>query len=379
MSKIKILFVHSKLVCGGAEQALFDLISLLDKTKFDVTVFVQNDGFIWERKFRDAGIRVESPWTCQKKSKNPLIKVSNFIKRNRVNKAIAREGEGLIKTCLGEEFDIIVSYHVWDKEEIAFSDNAKTVKYVHVDLETNQAFQQSALRTNNKLKQFDKVICVSQKAKTSFENVTGITETVVARFNPLNSDSIRKMAERGMDYAYEEKTICAVGRLAPEKGFERLIRLHKKLYDEGLKHRLIIVGDGPMRELLENVIRSIHCENSVTLAGYTNNPYPYIKNSEFMVCSSYTEALPVTAMEALSLGIPVVSAVPSIEEVFGGETCGVITENDDAGLENGIRRMLTDSVLYESVKAGAERRSQYFDGKRMVREIENEFINLVNS
>ena len=58
MERIHILFVHHKLVCGGAEQALFDLIGLLDKTRFEAKIFVQVPGGEWERKFRDAGIEL---------------------------------------------------------------------------------------------------------------------------------------------------------------------------------------------------------------------------------------------------------------------------------------------------------------------------------
>ena len=256
---------------------------------------------------------------------------------------------------------------------------AKTVKYIHGDLETNQQFRESVLKSIDTIKCFDRVICVSEKAKTAFVRSTGITEGVVARLNPLNSDNINELADRERGLTHAEKTICAVGRLAPEKGFERLIRISKKINDEGHKHRLVIVGDGPMREMLENIIRSIHCEDSVKLVGYTDNPYPYMKKSEFIVCSSYTEGLPVIAMEALALGIPIVSSVPSIGELFGEDLCGIITENDDASLEMGIWRMLSDHTFYERAKAGAKNRSEYFDGKRMVQEIEREFIELVNS
>ena len=65
------------------------------------------------------------------------------------------------------------------------------------------------------------------------------------------------------------------------------------------------------------------------------------------------------------------------EEVFGDETCGLITENNMESLEAGIRKMLTDEEFYRQAKAGAERRSAYFDGKRMVKEVENMFLNLV--
>ena len=115
------------------------------------------------------------------------------------------------------------------------------------------------------------------------------------------------------------------------------------------------------------------------MEGYQVNPYPYMKQSDFVVCPSYTEGLSIIGMEALLLGVPVVSAILTIGELFGDEICGVVTENDDASLESGIRKVLTGREFYLRAKDGAEKRSKFFDGKRMVKEIEEGFINLVNS
>ena len=71
------------------------------------------------------------------------------------------------------------------------------------------------------------------------------------------------------------------------------------------------------------------------------------------------------------------AAVPSVGEVFGDEACGLITENDTVSLEEGIFRMLTDEGLYAQTKAAAERRSAFFDGKRMVGEVEEMFLRML--
>lgn len=373
---IKILFIHSKLVCGGAEQALFDLVSLLDKSKFEITVMVQYDGGIWEQKFRDAGIRVVSIWDGQKSSHNPLTKLQNLHKRKLITKALERDGEGLLKACRHDNFDIIVSYSGSTLQKMCFSENAKTVKYIHGDMESNPKFCDNIVTTLDLVSRFDRIICVSETARHSFEEITGITEGVSAHFNPLNSDNVRALAQEKAPIPDDLPVICAVGRLSEEKGFDRLIRIHKKIWNAGMLHRLVIVGDGPERIRLEETIQELQAEDSVILAGYTSNPYPYIRQSQFLVCSSYTEGLPVVAMEALSLGIPVVSAVPSIGELFGDILCGLVTENDDESLATGIRRML-EPDYYAQAKVGAVRRSAFFDGRKMVREVEREFEELV--
>ena len=375
---IKILFIHNQLVCGGAEQALFDLVSLMDKSKFDITVLVQYDGGVWEDKFKAAGIRVVSIWECQKHSSNLLIKLQNRYKRRKIVKALENDGKGLLDVCLNETFDIIVAFNGSTLQSMCFTGNAKTVKYIHCDVATNQEFRKNTMTILDSIRKFDKIICVSYTAQKSFEKLTGIVDKVVFHLNPLNSGNIFALAQQKLSIDVCFPFICAVGRLAEEKGFERLIRIHKKLVDEGFRYQLILVGDGPEYQRIASMIYEIHVEDSVIMVGYQANPYPYIQKSKFLVCPSYSEGLGLVAMDSILLGIPVVASVPSVREVFGEEVCGLITENDDESLEAGIRRMLEDQVFYQQVKRGAEKRSAFFDGKRMAKEVEEEFISLMN-
>ena len=377
MEKIKIVFVHDKLVCGGTDQALFDLVQLLDKDKFDVSVFAQKPGGPWDQKFIDAGIRVLYDYSCRKSTWNPVVKAGNIIKKLRTAAAYRANGENLLDVCIPEGADIIVSYSMWDHILCGFSRKAKSVKYIHGNMETNQQFRELILRDRELLPKYDRIIGVSQLVTDAFINVTGIREGVHTCFNPMNSAYVHRLAEEHVDLPQDLPLICAVGRLSSEKGFERLIVIHKRLLEAGFAHRLVIVGDGEDRDYIRRIVNAVDAQDSVILAGYQLNPYPYMKQSKFVVCSSFTEGLPVIAMEALCLGIPLVSAVPSVEEIFGEEACGLITENDNQSLLEGIRKMLTDETYYQKIKSGAERRSKFFDGQRMVREVEQIFLDMM--
>lgn len=377
MKKIKVVFVHYKLVCGGAEQALFDLIQLLDKEKFDITLFVQSPGGAWDQKFIDAGIHVIYDYSCRQPTWNPVRKFGNVVKKLKTAEAYNREGEGLLDVILPESPDIVISYSAWCHDLIAFTQSAKTVKYIHGDPGTNPVYRDEAQNKQEMLKRFDRIVCVSQAAWNSFREISGITEGVQLHYNPIDSDSVRTRAEESVELPKDVPLVCAVGRLSEEKGFERLIVIHKRLLEEGIRHKLVIVGDGPDRDFLRRLVNATETQDTVILAGYQSNPYPYMKQSKFLVSSSFTEGLPVISMEALCLGIPMVSAVPSIGEAFGEEMCGLITENDNRSLEAGIRKMLTDEAFYAEAKAGAQRRSSFFDGKRMAQEVEEMLLQLV--
>lgn len=380
MERIHILFVQHKLVCGGAEQALFDLIGLLDKTRFEAKIFVQNPGGEWEQKFLDAGIELIYDYSCRQPTWNPIKKLGNISKKYRLRKAYNNGGGGVLDICLPNWADIVVSYNVWYHEEMVFGRNVKTVKYVHGDPGTNPDYRNEAENHRELLSRFDRIVCVSNCAWNAFRRLSGLNQGVQLHYNPMNSDNVRRLADAEVvlpdtDLPY----ICAVGRLSAEKAFERLIVIHKRLLDRGIAHRLVIVGGGPDGDFLRRLIRAMGLEETVTMAGYQQNPYPYMRHSRFLVSSSYTEGLPVIAMEALSLGVPMVTPIDSVAEVFGEETCGLITDNTNQALEDAIARMLTDEAFYQRAVQGARNRSAYFDGTRMIQEVEAMFEELTRN
>lgn len=372
MDKIKVVFIQDAMDCGGTTQALYDLALLLDKERFDVTVLAQKPGAPWDQKMLDGGIHLIYDYSCRKATKNPIVKLGNIWKKLRTASCYRHDGEELLNViCPGT--DIIVSYSLWDYPRCGFASGAKSVKFIHGNMKTNPAFRDLILRDQALLPRYDRIVCVSSASHQTFVEATGREEGVETHLNPINSEQVCRLAAEKVELPKDLPIICAVGRLSSEKGFERLIVIHKRLVDEGIRHRLVLVGDGPDRDYIRRTVEALDAQDTVLLAGYQANPYPYIAASRFLVCSSFTEGLPVVGMEALCLGIPVVSAVPSVGELFGGETCGLVTENDNESLRAGIRRMLTDEAFYAQHKAGAERRSHYFSGKRMVREVEEMF------
>lgn len=377
MKKIKIVFIHYKLVCGGAEQALYDLVNLMDKEKFDITVFAQVPGGAWDQKFKDAGIPVIYDYSCRKPTLNPITKAGNIVKKLKTAQAYKNDGAGLMDVILEDGADIVVSYSSWCYDEISFAKNAKSVKFIHGDPGTDPVYRDEASKKKDLLARFDRIVCVSTSARDAFRELSGLTDSVELHYNPINSENVRRMADAEIDFPDDVPVICAVGRLSVDKTFERLIIMHKNLLNEGIRHKLLIVGDGEDREYLQRLVRATDTEDTVILAGYQSNPYPYIKRGKFLVNCSYAEGMPVTAMEALILGVPVVAPIPSIGELFGEETCGIITDNINADIQAAIRKMLTDEEFYAQAKAGAMKRSAFFDGKRMVKELEDLFLELV--
>ena len=381
MKRIKIVFIVHQLNKGGMESALFNLISLMDKDKFDITVFTVIGWGEWEDKFRDSGFCVIDQFARLKEPTGFFSKLSNILRIKMIDIIKKINCKKLLSVSSTKKFDIVVSYQVYSPYgRIGFPRKAKTIKYVHGNVASNAHYRLMQQQLKYENKKYDRIICVSDDAKKAFMNLTGRTDNILTVFNPINGENILKRSEEDFDLRNSSITnyICAVGRLSPEKGFERLVNVCNRLIYDGLKPKLVIVGDGAERNKLTNLVKSLGLTEYIELIGHKDNPYPYIKNSLFTVLPSLTEGLPVVAMESLCLGIPIVSTYPSAGELFGDEICGIITENDDDSLYQGMKTMLTNSEFYKKSKKGAENRSAFFRGATMVRKVESVFFELYN-
>ena len=134
-SRIKILFFQWKLVFGRTESALFDLLRMMNKDEFDITLFVMEEGGVWEQKFKDEQIRVIGPYT-ELNQKNSIISESKYIMwKKKIDKSIKDFCINLLDVCTTEKWDIVVAYHPTDYRLAVFQKNVKTVFYLHMDPE----------------------------------------------------------------------------------------------------------------------------------------------------------------------------------------------------------------------------------------------------
>lgn len=101
--------------------------------------------------------------------------------------------------------------------------------------------------------------------------------------------------------------IVANGRLYQEKGFPTLLRAHAKVLADGHDHELLIIGEGPQRSELEALVAELGVRETVALPGFVDNNLADIARADAFVLSSETEGMPLTVMEALSLGTPVIA------------------------------------------------------------------------
>ena len=155
------------------------------------------------------------------------------------------------------------------------------------------------------------------------------------------------------------------------KGFSRLMRQCKKLQNEGFCFDFWVVGDGSDMEKLQNYKKELGLENFFFL-GQQENPYKYIYNADMYLCSSYSEGFSMVMMEAVILAKPQISTdVSGAREMLGDSEYGLVVENSEEGIYEGMKKILSDKKLFEHYVKKAEERKNYLDENVIMDQLED--------
>ena len=158
--------------------------------------------------------------------------------------------------------------------------------------------------------------------------------------------------------------ILAVGRLSEQKdpvGFLQILSLLEK---RGVSFRAAMVGDGELRSDCEAAVRELGLEDTVTLAGFRENPYAWMARTKVLVMPSKWEGFGLVAVEALGLGVPVVcSGAGGLKDIVD-ESCGAVCGGIKAHADE-IQHLLENDTLREEKGRAALQRAQIFTDMRV--------------
>lgn len=157
----------------------------------------------------------------------------------------------------------------------------------------------------------DAVVAVSQDAANDLTDSVGLSPSKIRMiYNPVISPALLEQAGQAIAHPWfapgQPPVILAAGRLSEQKDFLTLIRAFAKIREQ-CQARLVILGEGPDRSLLEAAILEHGLTERVEMPGFTANPYAYMKQAAVYVLSSRWEGLPTVLIEAMACGTPVIS------------------------------------------------------------------------
>lgn len=370
----KVLFVIPNLGHGGAEKVLINLVNHLDPTSYRVTVMT-----LYDEGVNKAGLADHVQYkTCFKRS---FPGVSHFLK--------LLSPRYLYRWFIKDHYDIVVSYLEGQTARMVSGcpeHDTKLISWIHVEQHTAKNAART-FRTEQEMihcyQKFDLTVCVSQFVKQDFLSIVPVKNCIVL-YNTVESDQIRMQAlEEIKDIAFSktEFNICSVGTLKPSKGFDRLIRVHDRLRKDGIPVHTYILGEGPEEKKLKTMATSMGHEASITFLGYQLNPYKYISRCDLLVCSSFAEGFSTAATEALIVGLPVCTVnVSGMKEMLGAHNeYGVVTDNTEEALYQGIKTLSKDKKLMDDYRRLAKERGCIFSTSKTVKEVEKTFSHITGN
>lgn len=351
MSRRKVLFLAESLSGGGAEKVLSVLVKHINKKYFDLTVCTVSDTGIYCEEIKQNVRYCSILGNAQNKS--AIGKIIYKIKYKAIYNILPMWL--IYKIFVPKGYDVEVAFmEGYVTKLLSASTNKRSLKiaWVHIDLLKNP-WTQNIKVFNNESKElicyakFDKIVCVSDTVKENFIKKFGL-KNVIRIYNPIDKDEILRKADIPCEYPQSENCfkLITIGRLVPQKGYDRLLRVMKKIKEDGLKCNLLILGDGEMRVQLSNYIKKNNLSDSVILGGFKKNPYKYLRKADCFVCSSRSEGFSLVIAEAMMLGIPVISTYCSgPNELLEDGKYGLLVDNNEEDLYRGIKSIIEDEKL----------------------------------
>ena len=356
--KRKILFITPSLRQGGVEHSLVTNLRLLDPEKYDITLYLYQDMLDLLTEIPDY-VKVIIGVDKTKYFRKPycilcllcyyLLYFCRFTKAaNKVqSKMYAYIHQKKVeypykKYFKNDSFYTVISHSLHIGTEMGLLIPAKKYCFFMRSSDPNY-HRKTAERTFDK---YNVIVCVSSGVKTVMsEAFPEYAEKMVILENYVDADRVIKLADKEIPIKKESGvTLSTCGRLSHEKGFDLAVEAAAILKEIGIDFHWYFIGDGDEHDNLESMIKSYQLQDSITITGFTDNPFSYIKHSDIYVQPSYEESYGRTIKEALILGKPIVSTdTVGARTVLRNGEYGQLVSITSQGIANGILEILRDN------------------------------------
>lgn len=367
-----ILFFMETVDFGGAETVFTNIIKNINKSKFCIKVVTERD----HELFTDE-IKAAVPYDCFIKTERSAVR--DFWNKIVIKLSLVLSEKNIRKYFIRGNYDVEVAFCEGYSTKIIGNSgkkNCKKIAWVHTDVIKNPWSEKifgSAEEEKKCYEKFDAIVCVAETMKESFIKKYGMAEKVHVLYNPLDFESVIKKSAEKTDFNFGDgmKFVLA-GTFIKIKGFDRFVKVCKRLKDDGEHFSALIMGDGEEKENIKKIIAETNLGDTVKILDFQTNPYKYIAHSDVYVCSSYAEGYSTAVSESVALNVPVITTECSgMREIFGENECGIICENSDDGLYNAMKKVLNDPSLLKKFSAEEKKRANDFSLKKRMKTIED--------
>ena len=381
--KIKILFRHRSMEMGGVEKVMLSLLNNLDKEKFDMTVLLSLNQGELRNEFPHHVRKIYLVDGKEDLSTNPVLQKVQLLQRKWKLEKFRKNPEKIDREILKNEFDVEIAMTYNDFEPVLNSSNknSKKIGWFHSEIDLPK-LQPLVPQILEQFPQFDHMVYCSEKIMQimhrTYPNLQYPPESVIINAVPV--DEIRKKSEEKIPDFKNRPVFVSVGRLHTRKGYHKLMDAHHRLLKEGFGHSVVIIGDG---EELPNLLlqqKNLGVEETFIFAGNKMNPYPYIKNADFFIMPSESEAWPLVISEALILQKPIIATrVGDVELMIEDDKTGHLIRYETSEIYEAMKKFLTDEIFVQKLKDNLINIEEQFDNRKIFNEVEEILLNLVKT
>lgn len=385
-NKIKLLFRHRSMEMGGVEKVMLSLLNNLDREKFDMTVLLNlNQGELRNeipkhvRKIAVAkGKEDMSPQRLKQKAQLVMRRLALAYFRKNRNKEEA-------KLFTNEKFNVEIAMDWRDFEAVLSSPYhySKKIGWFHSEIQVHK-LQPLVPMILKSFPKFHHIVYCSQRTKDlmhqHYPNLNYPPESVIINAIPIDEIQ-RKAQEKISDFPETDVPVfVSVGRLHTRKGYHKLMDAHAQLLKDGFPHRVLILGDGEELPNLLQQQKKLGVEKSFIFAGNKMNPYPYIRQADFFIMPSESEAWPLVLAEALILQKPTIATdTGDVATMMEDRKTGYLISYDTDDMYTAMKEFLTNDKLVAGIRKNLEHIEEKFDNRWIFAEVEEIILKLAQN
>ncbi|OCN04348.1 hypothetical protein A4S06_11460 [Erysipelotrichaceae bacterium MTC7] len=373
MMKRSVLFVVDEREMGGVSVVLNDLIHLLNRKIFQIDVLIlHNKGSMLNKLPEDVNVIYGTKYfeaidftlkqALQSKSLKTIyrkLKVVFDLKTGNIKRVIQNER----KKILNKPYDVEVAYKDgFTAIFTAYGNTPKKIHWLHSAYGTFDPTAKYYKLFTQVLPRFDHIVGVATNVVKEFNEIyhlDSITEVIPVA---IDTERIKAMAAKpSLVKLHNNKlNIVVVGRAHPVKGYERMVQAFMRLHNENLLEHVVVhvFGDGPLFETIVNQIKMNDLEDVIFMDGSIANPYAEMKNFDFLLLPSYSEAFGTVISESFILHVPVLATETSASLMsIQPNQNGWICKNS----EDGLYLALKDVILHPAKVRDCKNQLQSFE------------------
>lgn len=334
----KILFGITGLTLGGAEKVLVDLANKLSD-KYDITILTIYGKGEFEKKL-SPNVKLKTVYDFK------FDDMTN-LKKKLIPLKLLLFKKHFYKKYIKGDYDIEIAFLEGPITRLFGVKNKNTRKIAWIHNDITKVFGKN-IKAKLKIAidkktygKYQTLVFVSKDNKEKFNNIykdvrNEYLEPVHKRviYNYIDAENVIKGSEEKIEDNLDTKwmNFLTVARLTEQKGIDRIINVHKKLIDKGLKHNFYVIGDGPEKEKLEQQIEELNVGDTFHLLGKRENPYPYMRQSDFFCLLSRYEGYGMVIEEAKILNKPIIITDTAAREAIENYDNSVVVKNSEEAI-----------------------------------------------